>query len=71
MELKDKIKMEAMKIAEAHAMQAVDDVYALAQVYVDSTESVLDNTLLEGLKMLKGNLKDMVDKIHVEEVKAE
>lgn len=67
MELEDKIKDEALKIAEEHAVKAVDDVYRLAQVYVDDTVSPIDNTLLEGLKLLKGELKKFAEKIHDEE----
>lgn len=63
MELKDKMKQKALEIGEKHAMMAVDDVYELAQVYVDDTESPIDNTLLEGLKLLKSSLKEQVDKI--------
>ena len=55
------MKAELELIAKRHALQSVDDVYGLAQVYVDSTESPLDNTLLEGLKLLKQALKDKID----------
>lgn len=63
----DEMKKEAMKIAEKHLIIAIDDVYALAQIYVDSTEETLDNTILDGLKMLKGFLIDMADKVDGEE----
>jgi len=61
--LEDKIKQKALELGEDHAMLAIDNVYALAQVYVDDTESPLDNTLLEGLKLLKSQLKELADKI--------
>ena len=63
MELKDKIKEASLEIAENHVIQAIDDVYKLAQVYVDDSASPLDNTLLEGLKMLKNNLIQAADAI--------
>ena len=52
---------------EKQLMTAVDSVYEIAQVYVDSTESPIDNTLLEGLKLLKSSLKEAVDKIDGED----
>lgn len=61
--INDKMKQKALEIAENHAMQAIDDVYALAQVYVEDTSTPLDNTFLEGLKLLKGTLKKFADKI--------
>lgn len=64
MEIEKKLKQEALNIAERHSIQAIDDVYQLAQVYVDDTESPLDNTILEGLKLLKSSLKDAADKIN-------
>lgn len=65
--LEEKIKAEAMRIAERHAILAIDDVYALAQVYVDDTATPLDDTLLAGLKMLKAELVKLADKIDGEE----
>lgn len=65
--MKETLKPALLNIAENHAMQAIEDVYSLAQVYVDSTTNPLDNTLLEGLKLLKDLLKDAVDKIDGEE----
>jgi len=61
------LKKEALKIAENHLVMAVDDVYKLAEVYVRSTETALDDSLLEGLKMLKGFLVNAVDKVDGEE----
>jgi len=66
-ELKGKLKDAALNIAEAHVKQAIDDVYAVAQVYVDDTANPLDNTILEGLKMLKSQLVSFADKIDGEE----
>ena len=63
MELGSKMKQVALEIAERHVVAAIDDVYALAQVYVDDTSSPIDNTLLEGLKLLKQSLKDVAGKI--------
>ena len=63
----EKIKKLLLKKAEEHLMVAIDDVIEIAQVYVDDTESTIDDTVLEGVKLMKGLIKDMVDKIHVEE----
>ena len=65
--MKPELKKALLNMAEGHAMQAVEDVYGLAQVYVDSTESPLDNTLLEGLKLLKASIKEAIDKIDGED----
>lgn len=65
--MNEQLKKALLNMAEGHAMQAVDDVYLLAQVYVDSTESPIDNTLLEGLKLLKSSLKELVDAIDGED----
>ena len=62
--LTGKVKQVAMDVAERHVIAAIDDVYAVAQVYVDHTESPLDNTLLEGLKLLKESLRKTADKIN-------
>ena len=66
-DVKDLIKKASLTIAENHIIQAIDDVYAIAQVYVDSTVSPLDNTILAGLEMLKSNLVDVADKIDGED----
>lgn len=61
--IKEKLKKESLKIAERHVIVAIDDVYALAQVYVEDTATPLDDTLLAGLKMLKSELVKLADKI--------
>ena len=57
------LKLASLKIAERHLKVAIDDVYALAEIYVNSTETTVDNSVLEGLKMLKGFLVTMADKV--------
>lgn len=61
--MNEELKKALLNMAEGHAIQAVKDVYALAEVYVNSTESTLDNTLLMGLKMLQNEILKQVDKI--------
>lgn len=63
----EELKKEALKIAENHLVMAIDDVYKLAEVYVKSTETTLDDSLLEGLKLLKGYLVNVADKLDGEE----
>lgn len=65
--LPEKMKKAALSAGEEHLMLAVDHVYQIAQVYVDDTESPIDNTLLEGLKLLKSSLKEVVDQIDGED----
>jgi len=60
---KEKFKKELLGVAERHLMLAIDDIYSVAQVYVDDTVNPLDNTILDGLKMLKGMLEGVVDNI--------
>ena len=62
-----KVKQAALSAGEAHVMLAIDNVYEIAQVYVDDTASPIDNTLLEGLKLLKSSLKEAVDVIDGED----
>lgn len=62
------VKKQAIKSAEKLVELAFDEVVAIAEVYVASSESTLDNSLLEGLKLLKSSfLDDLVDKIDGEE----
>ena len=63
-ELGGKLKVVALEIAESHLMQAVDDLYLIAEVVVADTENPLDDVFLEGLKMLKGKLKEYADKVN-------
>jgi len=65
--MKELLKAKALEIAEKHLVQAVDDVYAIAEVVVDSTDNSLDDALLEGLKLLKGEILKQVDKIDGEQ----
>lgn len=60
---KEKLNQELKNIAEDHLVIAIDDVYKIAQIYVDDTTNPLDNTILEGLKMMKGMLEKIVDKV--------
>lgn len=62
--MNEKIKDKALEIAEKHVLIAIDDVYEIAQIYVDDTESTLDDTLLAGLTLLKGMIKEQAEKIH-------
>lgn len=71
MELSEKLKGKALEVAERHIMMAIDDVYEIADVVVADTENPLDDTLLAGLKMLKGELKKLADKVAPEVVSAE
>lgn len=61
------LKKTLVKIAENHAIAAIDDVYALAEVYVKSTENIYDDMALNFLKDLKQKLVDFADKIDGED----
>lgn len=58
-----KLKQVALEKAENHAVMAIDDVYAMAEVYVKDTANPYDDTALEFLKSLKGQLVAQADKI--------
>lgn len=57
------LKQLLLSRSEEHLMLAIDDVYALAKLYVDSTETSVDDMALKFLEGLKKNLKGMVDKL--------
>jgi molecular chaperone GrpE (heat shock protein) len=65
--LKEKMTKEALNIAEEHIIKAIDDVYRVAEIYVEDTVSPVDNSILAGLKMLKGQLVKIADKIDGEQ----
>lgn len=65
--MENELKDTLLKIAERHALAAVDDIYELAGVYVKSTDNIYDDTALEFLKSFKQSLKDKVDGIHQDE----
>lgn len=62
-ESKVKMKELALNIAEDHVMLAIDEVYAVAQIMVDDSDSAVDNSILSMLTLLKSNLKELADKI--------
>lgn len=61
------LKDVLLKIAENHAIAAIDDVYSLAEVYVKSTDNPWDDQALEFLKGLKVHLVNLADKIDGED----
>ncbi len=64
---KAKVNQALKSAGEKQLMLAVDNVYAVAQVYVDNTASPIDDTLLKGLELLKSSLKEAVDQLDGED----
>lgn len=58
-EMEQKLK----EVAENHAVMAIDDVYALAEVYVKGTDNPYDDTALAFLNSLKDALVQKADEI--------
>lgn len=65
--MNEELKKALLNIAEDHAVQAIDDVYKLADVYVKSTENPWDDQALKFLEGLKETLVKLADKIDGEE----
>jgi len=65
--MSNEMKKKVLEIAEDHAVLAIDHVYELAKVYVQSTENIYDDTALAFLESLKGALVDKADEIDGEE----
>lgn len=61
------MKKVMKQIAENHTVAAIDDVYALAEVYVKGTDNLFDDTALEFLKSLKDSLIQKADEIDGED----
>jgi len=66
-ELKELLKKKGLKIAENHLMLALDEIIEIGQVLVDSTENQFDDMGLNAIKMFKGELVALIDKIDGEE----
>ncbi len=65
--MKDELKKALLGVAENHLMALLDDVEAIGQLLVESSETVYDDMALQGLKMFKPELKKLIDKIDGEE----
>lgn len=67
-EQKSELKKQVMRSAEKMAESAFEEVLKIAEVYAASTESVIDDSVVSGVKMLKeAFLDDLLDKIDGEE----
>lgn len=66
-ELNGKLKAVGLEIAESHLIQAVDDVFLLAEVVVADTTTPLDDTFLALFQTFKATLKEFADKVNPED----
>jgi len=65
--MEEKIKGLLLKKAEGHLVMALDEAIEIAEIYVADTVSLVDDTVLQGMKMLKGLVVDAIDKIDGED----
>lgn len=67
MELKDKLKEKGLNLAESYMLKMVDDVLEIGEMLVADTENQFDDMALAALKMFKGELVKLIDKVDGEE----
>lgn len=62
------LKKQTLKSAEKLAELAFEEVLNIAQAYAASTESTIDNSVVDAVRLLKSAfLDDLLDKIDGEE----
>jgi hypothetical protein len=65
--MNEEIKKLMLKKSENYLVMALDDAIEIAEVYVADTASPVDDTVLQGMKLLKGLVIDAIDKIDGED----
>ncbi len=65
--MKEELKKALLNMAENHMMVLLDDMEAIGELMVASTETPYDDMALQGLKLFKPELKKLIDKIDGEE----
>jgi hypothetical protein len=62
-ELKEKLIKAGLKAAEDHIILALDEAIAIGELLVAETSNTIDDTVLSGIKLFKGQLKEAIDKL--------
>lgn len=66
--MSDLLKKQSLKSAERLAEVAFEEVLNIAEAYAESTESEIDNSIVDAVRLLKSAfLDDLVNKIDGEE----